>query len=172
MATRIKRCTFDDLAVLQKLSYDTFDETFRDQNTPQNMNAYLENAFTEEKLTAELKNRSSQFLFIYYNDEIAGYLKVNTGEAQTEAMGNESLELERIYILKNFQKLGLGKLLLDHAFQIARSCRKMKIWLGVWEKNDNALEFYKRKGFVQTGAHSFHMGDEEQTDLVVEKTLD
>ncbi|AKG75176.1 GNAT family N-acetyltransferase [Salinicoccus halodurans] len=171
MSSKIEKCTFEDLKTLQKISYDTFDETFRDQNTEENMRTYLNNAFTEEKLTAELRNPSSQFFFVYHNDAVAGYLKVNTGDAQTEEMGKEALELERIYISRNFQKLGLGKQLLDKTFEIARSSGKEKIWLGVWEKNENALDFYRRKGFIQTGAHSFYMGDEEQTDLIMEKTL-
>lgn len=172
MSSRIEECTPDDLTVLQKLSHDTFDETFRDQNTPENMEAYLKTAFTREKLALELMHPASQFFFIFHEDEIAGYLKVNTGTAQTEEMGDETLELERIYISRNFQKLGLGKILLDKVLQIARSSGKKKVWLGVWEYNSKALEFYKRKGFALVSAHSFFMGDEEQTDLIMEKILD
>src|SRR5699024_7444262 len=160
-----------DLHELQKISRETFDETFRDQNTSENMTAYLDQAFTEEKLISELNNQSSLFFFIRHGGHDAGYLKVNTGEAQTESMGHDALEIERIYIRRAFQKLGLGKKLLDKAFEIAHSSDRDKIWLGVWEHNVNALDFYKRRGFVQTGAHSFFMGDEEQTDLIMEKSL-
>ncbi|MNL75746.1 Protease synthase and sporulation negative regulatory protein PAI 1 [compost metagenome] len=48
---------------------------------------------------------------------------------------------------------------------------KKKIWLGVWEKNENAIAFYNKMGFVQTGVHSFYMGDEEQMDIIMTKTL-
>jgi ribosomal protein S18 acetylase RimI-like enzyme len=86
-------------------------------------------------------------------------------------MGDVSLEIERIYIKKKFQKHGLGKHLLNKAMEIAMERKKMKIWLGVWEENENAIAFYQKKGFVQTGAHSFYMGDEEQVDLIMTKTL-
>ncbi|WP_317907031.1 GNAT family N-acetyltransferase, partial [Bacillus subtilis] len=92
-------------------------------------------------------------------------------EAQTEKMGDESLEIERIYIKNEFQKHGLGKYLFNKAMEIAKELNKKKIWLGVWEKNENAIVFYKKMGFVQTGAHSFYMGYEEQTDLIMTKTL-
>jgi diamine N-acetyltransferase len=131
----------------------------------------LERAFDLNQLEKELANSSSQFFFVCFNNEVAGYLKVNTDEAQSEAMGDESLELERIYIKNRFQKHGLGKYLLNKAMEIAMERKKKKIWLGVWEKNENAIAFYHKKGFVQTGVHSFYMGDEEQVDLIMTKTL-
>jgi diamine N-acetyltransferase len=171
MAINIKKCTIDDTLKLQQISYETFNETFKNQNSPENMNAYLERAFNLKKLEKELSNISSQFFFVYFNNEVAGYLKVNTDDDQSEEMGDESLEIERIYIKNKFQKHGLGKYLLNKAMEIAMERNKKKIWLGVWEKNENAIAFYKRMGFVQTGAHSFYMGDEEQMDFIMTKTL-
>ncbi|WP_010496967.1 GNAT family N-acetyltransferase [Paenibacillus elgii] len=171
MTITIKKCTLEDLRKLQEISYETFDETFKDQNSPENMNAYLERAFTLNQLEKELSNSSSQFFFVYVDHEVAGYLKVNVNDAQSEEMGDESLEIERIYIKKNFQKHGLGKYLLNQAIEIAMECNKKQIWLGVWERNENAIAFYEKMGFVQTGTHSFYMGDEEQIDFIMTKTL-
>ncbi|MBT2730371.1 GNAT family N-acetyltransferase [Bacillus sp. ISL-75] len=171
MTINIKKCTLEDSRKLQEISYETFNETFKHQNSTKNMNAYLERAFNLKQLEKELSNISSQFFFVYFNNEVAGYLKVNTNDAQSEEMGDESLEIERIYIMDKFQKHGLGRYLLNKAMEIAMERNKKKIWLGVWEKNENAIAFYKKMGFVQTGAHSFYMGDEEQTDLIMTKTL-
>lgn len=167
----IQKCTVEDLHTLQEISYETFQETFKDQNSPENMKAYLERAFNLKQLERELVTPFSQFFFTYVNNEVAGYLKVNTNEAQSEEMGDDSLEIERIYVRCKFQKHGLGKVLFNHAVEIAEKENKKTIWLGVWEKNENAIAFYKKMGFVQTGAHSFYMGDEEQTDLIMEKKL-
>ncbi|WP_066253038.1 GNAT family N-acetyltransferase [Neobacillus drentensis] len=171
MTLMIKKCILEDSRKLQEISYQTFNETFKDQNSLENMNAYLERAFNLKQLEKELSNISSKFFFVYFNNEVVGYLKVNTNDAQSEEMGDESLEIERIYIKNKFQKHGLGKYLLNKAMEIALERNKKKIWLGVWEKNKNAIAFYKKMGFVQTGAHSFYMGDEEQTDLIMIKTL-
>ncbi|MEH7524836.1 GNAT family N-acetyltransferase [Bacillus sp. JJ1503] len=171
MTIKLKKCTHEDLQTLQEISIETFNDTFKDQNSPENMNAYLERAFNLKQLEKELSNMSSEFFFVYFHNEMAGYLKVNTNEAQSEEMGKESFEIERIYIKNKFQKHGLGKYLLNQAMEIAMDRKKKKIWLGVWEKNENAIAFYKKMGFVQTGAHSFYMGDEEQTDLIMTKTL-
>ncbi|AZU60719.1 GNAT family N-acetyltransferase [Neobacillus mesonae] len=171
MSTILKKCSLEDLLKLQEISYETFTETFKDQNSPENLSAYLERAYNLKQLEKELSNISSQFFFVYFNDEVAGYLKVNTNDALSEEMGDESLEVERIYIRSKFQKHGLGKYLLNKAIEIAMERNKKKIWLGVWEKNENAMAFYKKMGFVQTGAHSFYMGDDEQTDIIMTKTL-
>lgn len=171
MTINLKKCTIEDLPVLQKISYETFNETFKHQNSPENMNSYLERAFNLKQLEKEILNISSQFFFAYFNNEIAGYLKINTNDAQSEKMGDESLEIERIYIKNKFQKHGIGKFLFNKAMDIAVKSNKQKIWLGVWDKNENAIAFYEKMGFIQTGAHSFYMGDEEQIDFIMTKTL-
>lgn len=171
MTIKITRCTLEDVGLLQEISIGTFKETFSTQNTPENMKAYLERAFNLKQLEDELSNISSEFFFIYYNEDIAGYLKVNTDEAQTERMGNDSLEVERIYVWKKHHKQGLGKYLINKAIEIAKEQKKDKIWLGVWEKNERAITFYEKMGFVHTGAHSFYMGDEEQIDFIMTKQL-
>jgi len=171
MTINIKKCTVEDLVLLQNISVETFNETFKNQNSPKNMKAYLEKAFNPQQLKKELSNASSEFYFIYSSSEIAGYLKINTNEVQTEIMDNDSLEIERIYIMKQFHKQGLGKYLMNKAIEIAIERNKEKIWLGVWEKNDNAKTFYRNMGFVQTGAHSFYMGDEEQIDFIMTMTV-
>ncbi|MBM7097581.1 GNAT family N-acetyltransferase [Bacillus sp. H-16] len=171
MTIILKKCTLEDSRNLQEIGCETFNETFRDQNSPENMKAYLEKAFNLKQVEKELSNDSSQFFIVYLENEVAGYLKVNTGDAQSEEMGDESLEIERIYIKRNFQKHGLGKYLLNKAIEIALEQNKHKIWLGVWEQNESAIAFYKRMGFVQTATHSFYMGDERQIDLIMIKTL-
>lgn len=171
MHITIDKCTPDDLHRLQQVSYITFHETFNDQNSPDNLKSYLEKAFNLKQLEKELFHPSSQFFFIYVQQDLAGYLKVNTRDAQTEDMGEESLEIERIYIKNEYQKHGLGRMLLNKAIEVARDCGKKKIWLGVWEKNANAIAFYSKLGFVKIGSHSFHMGDEEQIDFIMAKLL-
>ena len=171
MTITINKCTVEDLDLLQEISIETFNATFKNQNSPENMKAYLERAFNLIQLEKELSNTSSGFYFIYSEEEIAGYLKINTNDAQSEIMGDDSLEIERIYIKSDFQKSGLGKYLLNKALEIAIKHNKKKIWLGVWEQNKNAIAFYEKMGFVQTGSHSFYMGEEKQTDLIMTKTL-
>jgi len=171
MVLSIQKCSDKHLQPLQMISIETFIETFKDQNSPESLNAYVERAFSLKQLEKELSNHFSQFFIVNMNDGAAGYLKVNTCDAQSEKMGDESLEIERIYIKSNFQKHGIGKMLINKAIEVAMECGKTKIWLGVWENNENAIAFYKKMGFVHTGSHAFYMGDEKQIDLIMTKSL-
>lgn len=166
-----KRCSLDDLAILQMISRRTFEDTFATMNDEANMDVYLQTAFDREKLRSELLNASSSFYFIYFDGELAGYLKLNMDDAQTDLHDPRSLEVERIYVLKKYQGKGIGGRLLDKAIEIAREQNKSFIWLGVWERNEAALRFYKKNGFYQIGKHLFIVGDDPQTDLVMRKDL-
>lgn len=171
MTIKIRSCTLEDLTTLQAISIETYKETFDAFNTIENMRVYLEEAYNTKKLTNELTRTDSDFYFIYVADQLAGYLKVNTGAAQTEEMLEASLEVERIYVRASFKRRGLGNLLIAKAIQLAEDKKKTAIWLGVWEHNEPAKLFYTKMGFVQTGAHSFFMGDDEQTDYILIKQL-
>ncbi|MDQ0208662.1 GNAT family N-acetyltransferase [Alkalicoccobacillus murimartini] len=171
MKKRVEECQLKDIELLQKVSIETFNDTFKDQNSPENMEAYLLKAYNLNQLVKELKNESSMFYFIYDEANIAGYLKINVNEAQSEQMSHDRLEVERIYIRKEFQGKGLGKYLIEKAIMTATDLNKKKIWLGVWEENKKAIRFYHKIGFLQTGTHSFYMGDDEQIDLIMMKVL-
>lgn len=167
----IKLCTISDSQALLEISYKTFDETFRVQNKPENMDAYLKTNFTAKKLSDELKKPHSYFYFVFHQEAIADYLKLNIGDAQTEEIAGNTIEIERIYVLKSFQKKGLGKELFNQAIEIAKEVGAEKIWLGVWEKNKNAIQFYEKLGFIKNGQHDFFMGDDCQTDIIMIKDL-
>jgi len=172
MNVLIKKCLLEDINLLQDVGIETYTETFEKHNTPENMKDYLEKAFNLKQLEMELANPFSEFFLVYMNDEVAGYLKVNIDTAQNEDMGDESLEIERIYINSKFQRHGLGKYLLHKAIDIAMARNKKKVWLGVWERNDNAIAFYQKQGFAQSGAHSFFMGNDEQVDFIMTRILE
>ena len=171
MEATIRKCTIDDLLILRELSYKTYNETFSNVNTPANMKAYLEEAFDIGKLCDELSNRSSLFYFLYVDEKLAGYLKLNEYIEQSDINDPQSIEIERIYVAKEFHGRGLGSILLEKATDIACIQKKSYIRLGVWEKNHKALLFYKRNGFYLIGKHSFFMGEDEQTDLIMRKDL-
>lgn len=124
-----------------------------------------------EKLTAEFNQPHSYFYFLEKEGEIAGFLKLNLAEAQTEYQQDDSLEVERIYIKQAVQGQGCGKELFAFALDQARKLGKQKVWLGVWEHNEKALKFYQRHGFYQIDAHTFWMGDDRQTDYIYQLEL-
>ena len=167
----IRECTAEDLDVLYAISRETYRDTFAQLNTPENMRAYLEEAFNAEKLSCELTDKNSSFYFLISGGKLAGYLKLNEAPVQTDINDPDSIELERIYVKSGFQGGGLGGALMDKVVGEASARGKSYIWLGVWEKNEKALRFYRKSGFHEMGTHSFVMGDEEQKDFILKRDI-
>ena len=163
----IRKATVADLEMLQKLSIQTFAETFAVTNTPENIANYIDKSFNTEQLIRELNTIESQFYMAFSDTIPVGYLKVNFGEAQTEIIEGNSLEIHRIYVLQTFHGKNVGQLLLDTAKNIGQTSGVTSIWLGVWEENHRALRFYTKNGFVVFDKHDFIMGTDKQTDLMM-----
>lgn len=167
----IVEVTLNDISLLQKISRQTFQETFSESNSEENMRSYLEEGFSNEKLTAEINDKNSIFYFASLENNIIGYLKINFGESQTELKNSKALEIERIYVSKEFHGKRVGQLLYDKAIKIAEQKNFEYVWLGVWEENPRAISFYKKNGFIEFDKHIFRLGDDEQTDIMMKLKL-
>lgn len=167
----IKKIGLEQLVPLQEIGRKTFYDTFFESDSEESMNAYLATSFSTEKLTAELENPNSEFYFATQNEVVIGYMKINFGPAQTELNDENSLEIERIYVLQDYHGKQVGQLLFEKAIAIAKSNHCDYIWLGVWEENHRALQFYTKNGFVAFDKHIFVLGEEEQTDIMMKLVL-
>ncbi|WP_343694114.1 GNAT family N-acetyltransferase [Flavobacterium sp.] len=164
---QIEKISLNEIDQLQKIGRQTFQETFSEVNSEENMKKYLEESFSAEKLTSELSNPDSEFYFAVLDDKVIGYLKINFGDSQTELKDQKSLEIERIYVSKEFHGKKVGQLLYEKAIEIAKIKKSHYVWLGVWEENHRALSFYKKNGFVEFDKHIFRLGNDEQTDIMM-----
>lgn len=168
---KIKKCSLDDILDLQKIYRQTFFETFSEQNSEENMRIFLDKAYSEEKLKSEIEDKESETFLAVENQKTLGVLKINTGNAETESGLENSLEIQRIYILKESKGLGIGTVFINLAEKKARELGVSFIWLGVWEKNFPAQKFYTDKGFRRFSEHAFVLGDDIQTDFLMKKEL-
>ncbi|MCB9296391.1 MAG: GNAT family N-acetyltransferase [Lewinellaceae bacterium] len=160
-----------ELETLREIGRATFAEAFSARNATSDMDKYLNESFSLEKLEAELAHPESLFFFAEFNGQVIGYLKVNWSEAQTESLLDNALEIERIYVLAEYHGKNVGKKLFDQALQLARQKKMDAIWLGVWEENTKAIRFYRKHGFVEFGKHLFRLGEDEQTDILMKLEL-
>lgn len=167
----IQKVTPQEIDLLQQIGRQTFYETFSAGNTAENMDKYLEEGFSKEKLTAELADPNALFYFAWLNQKVVGYLKLNFGASQTELKDDKAVEIERIYVVKEFHGKRVGQVLYEKAIEVAREAKASWIWLGVWEENPRAISFYKKNGFVEFDKHIFKLGDDEQTDLMMKLML-
>ncbi len=167
----ISRVGVNDVEQLQAISRSTFVQTFDEYNDAEDMKAYLDSSFAIDKLTAELSNPNSEFYFAIDNEIIIGYLKINTGSAQTENKDANAFEIERIYVDQNYLGKKIGQLLFEKAIDLAKVKKASYVWLGVWEENHRALAFYKKNGFIPFDKHIFRLGNDEQTDIMMKLEL-
>ena len=168
---KIQQINNSHIAALQQIGRQTFSETFAESNSAENMAKYLEEAYSLEKLTEELNNPNSFFYFAMLDEKVIGYLKINMGGSQTELKDNDALEIKRIYVLKDFHGKKVGQLLFDKAIAIAKGQQVAYVWLGVWEENKRAPQFYTKNGFIEFDQHVFMLGDEAQTDIMMKLEL-
>lgn len=171
MNIKIIKVELKDIDKLQKIGRQTFSETFSDRNTEENMIKYLDEGFSKEKLSAELNNKNSEFYFATIGENVIGYLKLNFGQSQTEFQDDKGLEIERIYVTNEFHGKKVGQMLYEKALEIAKLNYSDFVWLGVWEENPRAINFYKKNGFEEFDKHIFKLSNDEQTDIMMKLKL-
>lgn len=168
---KIKKAAIADLKSVQEIGRQTFYETFSAVNTKEDMAGYLEKSFSDIQLTKELSDKDSAFYIASDQHRVIGYLKINTGGAQTELKDDNALEIERIYVLQEYHGKKVGQLLYDKAIEVAKQQNSDYVWLGVWEENPRAINFYQKNGFIAFDKHIFRLGDDEQTDIMMKLQL-
>lgn len=164
---RFQKCSLDMLQELRDISIITFTDAYGHLNNQNDFDEYLSEAFSESQLKSEITNSQSLFYLCYHEHKLAGYIKVNFSDAQTDVNDSISLEIERIYVLKRFQGKGFGSLLLNQTIKIAVDNSLTYVWLGVWQKNLKAISFYEHKGFQQFGTKHFYIGNDLQNDTLM-----
>ena len=162
----------DDDQTLLDISYQTFYESFGPPiNTEEDIQDYLSKHFTLEQINKELQNSNSEFYFAVLETQIVGYIKVNYGNAQTENIAGNTLEIERIYVIEGLRGKKIGLSLLEKALVLAQQKLAEFVWLGVWKENKRAIKFYLKNSFVAFDEHQFVLGTSVQTDLMMKRKL-
>lgn len=115
----LRRATLEDTQSLIELGSSTFRETFEPYNTTEDMDKYINVAFTVESIQKQLNHPNSIFYLAEFDGKLAGYMKLNFGDAQSEPIDQGSMEVERIYVRKTMQGLRIGQTLMQQAEAVA-----------------------------------------------------
>jgi ribosomal protein S18 acetylase RimI-like enzyme len=166
----IRIASAGDAELIADLSRKTFLETFAGENTRANMDKFMDEQFTRERLIKEVGAAQNIFLIAELNGETIGYARLRESD-NALANGLPSIEIARIYAVQSKIGKGVGSALMDKCIEVARQNNKVVVWLGVWEKNIRAISFYQRWGFEIFGEHEFILGDDVQKDLLMRKFL-
>ena len=167
----IRLATSKDAEIIADLSRQTFYETFALQNTTSDMEKFLNEQFTREKLIAEVSEPWLIFFLAFMDDEAVGYVKLKDGIVPSELIGQSCMEIARIYSVQNMIGKGVGKKLMQASLNVAEQRKKQTLWLAVWKDNQRAIDFYERWGFKIFGEQDFLLGDDLQKDWLMKKAI-
>lgn len=171
MNLMLRTATTADAALIADVSRQTFYDTFAPHNTEADMKKFLDEQFTKGRLMLEVGAPDNEFFLAYAGEQVAGYLKLRDAKVPDALKGILSLEVARLYVLKEFLGKRVGAFLMDAAIETAVEKGKQVLWLGVWEANGRAIAFYERYGFKKFGEWDFLLGDDMQRDWLMKKEL-
>lgn len=162
-----------DARELTELAFTTFWDAFagHPKNAPHDLDAYMQKAFNAEQIAAELADTRSIFLLAEIDGELAGYAKLVLDYIEPGVTAERPVELNRLYSHQKYLGKGVGQALMDACFERARAQNCDVMWLGVWEFNPRAQRFYEKNGFRVVGSHTFQLGSDPQTDLLMQTEL-
>lgn len=169
----IRRADVSDAGILSTIGFQSFDEAFSDhpENHPDDMRVYMDEAFSVSTISADLQEEKTIYLLAEYEREAAGYAKIKLDTREPCISGDKTIELCRLYALDKFIGKGIGKSLMLEFFKIAETENRDTAWLGVWEFNYRAQDFYKKFAFEKCGEHVFQLGSDPQIDWVMQKRI-
>jgi diamine N-acetyltransferase len=167
----IRSCSLHDVETIISLGIRTFRDTFDEVNTPENMMMYINDKFSIRKIREEIEEPGSLFFLAEKDGKPLGYARVRTSQTVPEINDERAMEIERLYADKNSIGKGIGKGLLAQCISYAKQNGFNTVWLGVWEHNLRAIEFYKKHGFEKFSHHVFMLGHDAQIDHLMKKNL-
>lgn len=168
----IRLATPADAELIANMSRETFYNAFAPDNTEANMEKFMNEVFTRERLMDELNLPNNIFLLAYIDNKPAGYVRMRDKAIPEAELGSDNIiEIARIYTISDHIGKGIGTELIHKCISLAKEKQRIFIWLGVWEKNLKGIRFYERFGFKKFGEHLFVLGDDIQTDLLMMKNL-
>ena len=165
----VSRASASDADLIADLSRQAFYEAFAAQNSAENMDKFMREQFSHGQLVQEVYHPSNIFLLASQGKETVGYAKMRTSPMPDALSGLNGIEIARIYALQKVIGQGVGKALMQACLDIALDQRRELVWLGVWEHNAQAIGFYSKWGFKKFGEHTFMLGNDPQTDWLMQR---
>lgn len=160
-----------DAAMLAELGARTFSETFAPDNSADDMAAYLATAFSPAQQATELADPETSFLIAESGGVAVGYAMLRSGNVLENVTGVNPIELVRLYVSQDQLGSGVGAALMQASIDEARRSGHKTLWLGVWEHNPRAQAFYRKWNFTEIGTHVFQLGNDPQTDILMQRTI-
>ena len=167
IAPVIRRGEPADAPALAEFAARTFAEAFGPANRPENLEAYLASAYGLAQQGRELADPECITVLMQAGDSLVAYAQVCRRPPPACVVGEEPVELHRFYVDRPWHGQGVAQRLMKAVYAAARDLGGRTLWLGVWELNPRAIAFYRKSGWHDTGATTFCVGPDRQTDRVM-----
>jgi ribosomal protein S18 acetylase RimI-like enzyme len=168
---RVRRATIEDVAALSAFGRRVFGQTFAPENTPEDLEAYLDRAYIQARQHEEIADPGIDTLLLEENDDLIAFAQLRDGLIGNGVTGQRPLELWRFYVDFAWHGRGVAHALMASVEEAARARGAGTLWLGVWERNVRAQAFYRKQGFTVVGSQIFVLGSDPQRDLIMAKQL-
>ncbi len=170
-APTIRKASKDDTEELRHLCIETFYNRWKSTNTEDDLQIYIKEHFSYERILGDLSNKDVVYLVAELNEQFVGYTKLNKNKSDGDLGNLKAIEIQRMYVLDGFVGKNIGTNLMNAALNLAKDELFEVAWLGVWDENVLAVKFYKNFGFVEYGEHDFILGNDITTDILMKKYL-
>ncbi len=166
----IKQATIEDAVSIALLGRITFTEAFGGLFSEKNdLLNYLERTFSVQKIKEGIQKNNNVFFIAFLDELPVGYGKLKL-HSENEFLEDKNIcQLQKIYVLKDFLSLGIGKQLQYHLLKTAIDKGSNSIWLSVLESNQRAIDFYLNNGYRRVGMHGYSIGKEDFDFYVMHK---
>ena len=168
---QIRPANTNDANILAELGAKTFYETFREFHTEKDMQQYIKKAYSVELMTENLSKENIQYFIAFDEDKPIGYLKLIKDASHEKLTSQKNIELEKIYVLKEYLDKKVGKELMLQAINFSKQNNFETLFLGVWQENHRAVNFYKKFGFETFTIRTFQLGETLCDDFLMKLNL-
>jgi ribosomal protein S18 acetylase RimI-like enzyme len=162
----IRRGVVADASALAEFAARTFADTFAADNWPDDMHAHITPFYGVRQQTEELADPNVITLLASPQGVLVAYAQVRRGSPPDCVTQEQPIELHRFYVDRPAHGSGVASALMVAVHEAARELGGQHLWLGVWERNQRAIAFYAKMGFLPIGSHDFYVGPDRQTDRV------
>jgi ribosomal protein S18 acetylase RimI-like enzyme len=166
----ILKASNNHVEILSKIGADTFYETFSPFNSESDIRQYISKAYYIDVIQQNIVNPDIAYYLCYDAGVVIGYIKL-VHHATYKGLTNLTIELEKIYVLSAYFGSGAGKRLMDCAINHSKEKGFETLFLGVWQENERAVNFYKKTGFEVFETRQFQLGERLCDDYMMKLKL-
>ncbi|MEX1001430.1 MAG: GNAT family N-acetyltransferase [Crocinitomicaceae bacterium] len=148
------------LKALTALASKTFVASHETSASKVDIETYVNEHYTEKALKKDMEDVLNTYRLIYWRGQLAGFSKIICNKEHEKITAKKVAKFDRIYILEQFHRKGLGYTLFEHNVELAKANGQEGIWLHTWTGNLRAVRFYKKLGFEVVGSHDFKISEQ------------